>query len=204
MLSKGRFAGFRSHMKVEGTHAFLSPSTPHWLRYTEDKLIERMDTYEAAARGTRLHETAARCIADGIELRPDGKHAILAAYVNDAIELGMTPEQTLFYSMNCYGTADTIGFEQYIDGTSEYAGFLRIHDLKTGITKPHNDQLYVYAALFCLEYEFKPLEIQGELRFYQGSDVDGYEIDRMYLLNVYDSIVASNEIIEQRRMGGLF
>lgn len=195
MLSNERFSGFNTHPKLEGSHAFLSPSTPHWLRYTEDKLIERLRTAEAAAAGTRLHETAARNIFDGIELKEDGRYPGLAAYVNDAIEFGMTPEQMLFYSINCYGTADAIGFDM-----DEL--FLRIHDLKTGVTKASEDQLYVYAGLFCLEYGFKPFEIQGELRIYQGDEVHVYEIDRGYLAGVYDKIRTSDETIELRR-GGL-
>jgi hypothetical protein len=196
VISTERFAGFNSHPKLEGSHAFLSPSSPSWLRYTEDKLVERLTSAQAAAKGTRLHETAARNIYDGIELRVDGKYPILAAYVNDAIAYGMTPEQTLFYSINCYGTADAIGFD-----IEEY--FLRVHDLKTGTSKVSEDQLYVYAGLFCLEYGFKPFEINGELRIYQGDTVHAYELDRVYLSNIYDKIRMSDNLIEQRRMGGL-
>lgn len=194
MLSNGRFAGFRSHPKLEGSHAFLSPSSYHWLNYSEDKLIERLTTVEAAALGTRLHAWAAEAISLGREQPYDGD--ILSAYINDALEYGMTPEQMLFYSINAYGTADTISFE-------EAELFLRIHDFKSGATKTSTDQLYVYAAFFCLEYQFRPFEISGELRIYQGEDVRAYELDNEYLARVCDKIVTSNEIIEQRRMGGL-
>ena len=34
----------------------------------------------------------------------------LNMYVNDAISFRMVPEQILFYSENCFGTADTIVF----------------------------------------------------------------------------------------------
>lgn len=194
MLSNERFTGFRSHPKLEGTHAFLSPSNPHWIRYTEDKLIERLSTAEAAARGTKLHAWAAEAITLGREQPENGD--ILSAYINDALKYGMIPEQTLFYSFNCYGTADAIGFDR-----NEM--FLRIHDLKTGVTKASEDQLYVYAAIFCHEYGFKPFEIRGELRIYQGNEVHLYEIDRGYLANVYDKINTSDEVIEQRKFGGL-
>lgn len=66
----------------------------------------------------------------------------LNAYVNDAIGYKMIPEQILFYSDNCFGTADAIVFRN---------GLLRIHDLKTGVIPAHMEQLEVYAALFCLE-----------------------------------------------------
>lgn len=202
MLYDPRFTGFRSHPRLEGTHAFLSPSNPYWLRYTPEKLIERLSTAQAAALGTELHETAARLIKRRIKLMPHPDWPILSHYVNDAIDFGMTPEQMLFYTYNCYGTADAISFEPYPDG-EKFVGFLRIHDLKTGVNKVSEDQLYVYAAIFCLEYEIKPFTIDGELRIYQGSDIYEYPIDRMELTYVYDSIRTSDEIIEQHRSGGL-
>jgi hypothetical protein len=196
VLYDARFA-FSSHPRLEGTHAFLSASNPHWLRYDETKLIERLSSAEAAAKGTRLHDTAARCIADGLELQEEGKYPVLALYVNHAIQYGMTPEQMLMYSPYAYGTADAISFDQV-------ENFLRIHDLKTGVTKPSPDQLYVYAAFFCLEYGFKPFEIQGELRIYQeGDGIHEYPLDRPYLSAVYDTIITSNEIVSKHRMGGL-
>jgi hypothetical protein len=197
MLSDERFRGFKDNPRIEGTHAFLSPSSPSWLRYPEDKLIARLKTAQLAEKGTRLHAIAAANIEEGIELKPDGKYPMLAAYVNDAIEFNMAVEQPLFFSFNCFGTADAICFEN---------NFLRIHDLKTGVTKASLDQLYVYAGIFCHEYGFKPFEIDGELRIYQGLESTGYEIDRVYLAFVYDKIRASHEAIElhnERLRGGL-
>lgn len=202
MHSNNRFAGFNSHPKLEGTHAFLSPSTPTWLRYTPEKLIERLSSAKAAALGTELHETAARNIRRRIKLMSHPDWPVLANYVNDAIDFGMTPEQMLFFSFNCYGTADTISFEPY-SNDDRFAGFLRIHDLKTGVTKASEDQLYVYAAIFCLEYDIKPFTMDGELRIYQGNKVYECPIDRAYLAYVYDSIRSSDEIIEQHGSGEL-
>lgn len=193
MLSDERFTGFNSHPKLEGTHAFLSPSNYHWLNYPDEKLIERLRTSDAAKLGTRLHAWAAEAISLGRDQPVDGD--ILCVYINDALEFGMIPEQTLWYSMNCYGTADAIGFE-------EEDMFLRIHDFKSGVSPTSEKQLYIYAAIFCLEYDFKPFEIDGELRIYQGNEVREFPIDCGYLANVYDKIITSDNIIEQRRMGG--
>lgn len=195
MNSRRRFTGFNFHPKIEGTHAFLSPSSPSWLRYDEDKLLERLRNARAAALGTELHEIAARNIKRRIRLHPDSDHPYLAEYVNDAIDFGMKPEQELFYSGNCYGTADAIGFD-------ETEMFLRIHDLKTGVSKPTVDQLYVYAAIFCLEYDFKPFDIFGELRIYQRKEIQHWPIDRLYLAQVYSQIRNSDEIVQEWRMGG--
>ncbi len=65
----------------------------------------------------------------------------------------MVTEQTLYFSENCFGTADTISFRR---------NKLRIHDLKTGITATSEKQLEVYAALFCLEYGASPFDIEIE------------------------------------------
>ena len=78
-------------------------------------------------------------------------------YVNDAIGFRMRPEQPLFYSENCFGTADAISFD-------EKKKYLRIHDLKTGVGKVKLDQLLIYASLFCLEYNFKPGDMIFDLK----------------------------------------
>jgi hypothetical protein len=200
VLYDERFAGFNSHPRLEGTHAVLSPSSPAWLRYDRERLIERLSTIQAAALGTELHETAARNIKRRIRLMPHDDWPVLDLYVNDAIEYGLVPEQMLFYSGNCYGTADTIGFEQYIDH-EQYDGFLRIHDLKTGSSKATMDQLYIYAGLFCREYDYKPFRINGELRIYQGDKVFVEPIDRTYLSFVYDRIKWGDDTIEEYWLG---
>jgi len=199
MRSERRFRGFNSHPKLEGSHAFLSPSSYHWLNYPPEKLVERLKTVRAAALGSRIHAWAAEAIELGRMQPEDGD--IVCAYINDAIRLGLKPEQTLFYSLNCYGTADAIGFEPYPDG-SQYAGFLRINDLKTGVTKASVEQLYVYAGIFCHEYEILPYDIEGELTIYQGDEASVFVIDRNHLAWVYDQIRDSDQTIEEERYGG--
>jgi hypothetical protein len=181
-------------MRLDGTHAFLSPSSPHWLNYTDEKLIERLRSVEAAAKGTRLHETAARLIEDGLHLAVTDRNRNIAQYVNDAIDLGLTPEQLVFYSYNCYGTADAIGFDPETK-------FLRVHDLKTGFSKTTEKQLYVYSGLFCHEYGYKPFDIVGELRIYQGDKIRCFDIDQQELSFVYDRIKVADHLIEQNRLG---
>lgn len=152
---------FNKHSKLEGQHAFLGASKYHWINYDEDKVAEAYNKFLAARKGTMLHEFAAQCIRLGQKLPRSQK--TLNAYVNDAIGYKMVPEQILFYSENCFGTADAIAFRN---------GLLRIHDLKTGVVVPaHMEQLEVYAALFCLEYKLKPADIEMELRLYQSDNV---------------------------------
>lgn len=151
---------FNKHLELEGRHAFLSASKFNWLNYDEDHLLDAYERAYAKHRGTELHEFAAQCIKLGQKL-PRSKKT-LNNYVNDAIGFRMKPEQILFYSYNCFGTADAISFRD---------DFLRIHDLKTGVTPAHIEQLEIYAALFCLEYHVDPSKIGMELRLYQSNDI---------------------------------
>ena len=143
---------FNSHSELRGLHAFLSPSSYHWVNYNDQKLEARFVAAMAAKRGTDLHALAHEAIRLGVKLSRSNKS--LSTYVNDAIGYKMACEQTLYYSDNCFGTADTISFNR---------GKLRIHDLKTGISATSEHQLEVYAALFCLEYGISPFEIEIEL-----------------------------------------
>lgn len=151
---------FNRHKEFEGSHAFLGASNYHWINYDEEKLRAMYESFFAAQRGTRLHEFAAECIRLKQKL-PKSK-TTLNMYVNDAIGFRLTPEQVLYYSPNCFGTTDAIGFSN---------NTLRIHDLKTGTGPTHMEQLEVYAAIFCLEYRMDPHDIAMELRIYQLDEV---------------------------------
>lgn len=151
---------FNKHSGLEGTHAFLGASNYHWLNYDEEKLTRTYLNRLATAKGTELHEFAAKCIELGQKL-PKSKKT-LNMYVNDAIGFKMIPEQILFYSINCYGTADAIVFRDNL---------LRIHDYKSGVTPASIKQLEIYAAMFCLEYDVDPKDISFELRIYQSDDI---------------------------------
>lgn len=151
---------FNKHFNLEGRHSFLSPSKHSWINYDIPKLQETYLNYQAIQRGTELHDLAARCIRLGVKM-PRSK-TTFNAYVNDAIAYKMTPEQPLYYSENCFGTADAVSF---VDG------FLRIHDLKTGSTKASMHQLEIYDAIFCLEYGIDPTKIDIEDRIYQLDEI---------------------------------
>lgn len=150
---------FNRHSALEGQHAFLGASKYHWINYSETKIAETYANFLAVQKGTELHAFAAQCIRLGQKLPKSRK--TLNQYVNDAIGYRMVPELVLFYSTNCFGTADAIAFR---------GNTLRIHDLKTGVTPTHMEQLEIYAALFCLEYQKPPHEIEIELRIYQNNE----------------------------------
>ena len=154
---------FNKHYNLEGKHAFLGASKYSWLNYDNDKLRESYFNSQARYYGTRLHEFASMAIR--LRQPLEDKQKTLNMFVNDAIGYRMASEQVLYYSDNCFGTADAIGY-------SERTKKLRIHDLKTGVTPASMKQLYIYASLFCLEYAMDPHQMDIELRIYQMDDVE--------------------------------
>lgn len=177
---------FNKHKNLEGCHAFLGASKYHWINYDASKVAASYRSYLATIKGTELHDFAARCINLGQKL-PKSKKT-LNMYVNDAIGYRMTPEQVLYYSDNCFGTADSISFKDNL---------LRIHDLKTGVTPAHMEQLEIYAALFCLEYKIKPADIDIELRIYQSDDILVFNPTVEDIVPIMDKIITSDKIISK-------
>lgn len=176
---------FKRHSNLAGEHAFLSPSYYHWINYSPDRLVERWYTYQATLLGTLQHAYAAEQIAAGIIQDGD---SLLDRYINDCIMFKMTAEVVLFYSENCFGTADAIVFRRNI---------LRISDLKTGVSRTSVHQLEVYAALFCLEYEVDPYEISMELRIYQGDEVRLYDGDPSDIVAIQKKIIIFDHRLNQ-------
>lgn len=174
------------HSDLDGSHAFLSASKYHWINYDADKLADSYKNFMATLKGIELHEFASRCITLGQKLPKSQK--TLNMFVNDAIGYKMQSEQVLYYSENCYGTADAIAFRN---------GMLRIHDLKTGKALAHMEQLMVYAALFCLEYKVKPGDIQMELRLYQNDEVIFHNPVSDEIVPIIDKIITFDKVIKR-------
>ena len=183
---------FNSRSDLAGQHAFLSPSSYHWINYDDQKLKARFVSAQAAKRGTDLHELAHQAIKLGVKLPKSPK--TINMYVNDAIGYKMEVEQLLYYSHNCFGHADAISFRRRT---------LRIHDLKTGITKSSQHQLEVYAALFCLEYGVSPYDINIELRIYQNDQVYTFEGVPELIERIMVTIVDFDLKIERMKEEGL-
>lgn len=177
---------WNKHYSLEGKHAFLSASQYHWLNYDDDKLIDRYLNFKATQRGTELHALAAQHIKLGIKMPKTKK--TLDQYINDAIGFGMEPEVLLYFSDNCFGTADAISFKK---------NFLRIHDLKTGVTPASIKQLEIYAALFCLEYQIEPGNIDMELRLYQNNEVIITNPEADEIFPIMDRIISFDKVIER-------
>ena len=182
---------FIQHSDLVGQHAFLGASKYHWINYDEDKLTQAYLSSLAVQRGTELHDFACMCIKLKQEL-PHIKKT-LNMYVNDALKFKLTPEQPLYFSRNCFGTADAISYD-------ERKKFLRIHDLKTGTSPTHMEQLQIYAALFCLEYHIKPDTFQSELRIYQNDAIQIYIPESVDIARIMDTIIRFDDQIEKLKM----
>ena len=177
---------FIKHSNLEGLHAPFGASQSAWLRYDDEKILATYNNMKAKEMGTRLHAWAKETIDLGIK-QPRSKKTIYA-YVNDAIGYKMDTEVVLFYSPRFFGTADSICFRN---------GTLRIHDLKTGVTKVHMEQLMIYAALFCLEYKIKPSDIEMELRIYQSDEVLYHNPTAESISSIMDRIVYLDKMLER-------
>ncbi len=201
---------FNQHLDLEGQHAFLGASKNSWLNYDQDKLATAYKRQYANQIGTILHDLAHRCIKNRVKLSKSDRHLVLltllengipqglidandiletlAPFVNDALGFRMETEQVLYYSENAFGTADAISFKN---------NFLRIHDYKSGVLPVHMDQLYIYAALFCLEYVVKPENIKIELRIYQSGEVLCEEPDPETIRAIMNKIVDSDRFLRK-------
>lgn len=181
---------FNDHSRdvPSGAHAILSPSKYTWTNYdSPENLFNLVYATYAQEIGTLLHKLAEAAIrykvkipkiaarpmillwllANGIPrgiIQIDKYVSNFVAYVNDAIGFDMTPEVILKISENAFGTADAIRF-------NEKKMHLRIHDYKSGVTKPSLRQLEIYAALFCMEYNIKPRDLTIELRIYWQDEI---------------------------------
>lgn len=208
---------WNEHLNLKGLHSFLGASRSTWLNYDEDTLIDRYCSSWSQTIGTLVHDLAMKCIENDIKLKKRDENVLLLHllsndvprnvltqfdilwdnfrnYVNDCIGFRMRAEQILYFSENCFGTADAISFKN---------GKLRISDLKTGFKPVHIEQLYIYAALFCLEYVKNPRDIEFELRIYQNNEVLIDEPDWKDIQDVIDKIVFCNNRISDFKGGSI-
>lgn len=217
---------FNEHWNLKGAHALFSPSQPAFLRYDMNKIKERYFSQYRTQLGTEIHEFAESQIIlhskvgstknlmnnietyiyakysqkdsnykelglkliSNLSCLPKESFETVKAYINDAIGYRMTPEQILYYSDSIFGTADTISFRD---------NFLRIHDLKTGSTPAHMEQLLIYAALFCLEYKLNPNSFHAELRLYQNNNVLCHEPESTEIASIIDQIILIDKTISK-------
>lgn len=179
---------FNNHWQVEGKHAFLGASKYHWIRYDLEKMERIWENKFKSERGTRLHNLAAFCIQERTRLEDNG--STLSQYVNDAIGFKMDPEVVLYFNDDCFGTADAICFRQ---------GILRIHDLKTGVHPGSFDQIKIYFALFCHEYDVNPYDIEMIGRIYQSDSIEEFMADAAEVAAIIETIKTFTKRIREMK-----
>lgn len=191
---------WNDHWRLEGRHATLSPSGYHWLNYDADKMRRVTWNNYSKEDGTKMHELASNMILYNI--MPEDNENALNQFVIDALTMfkePMSSEILLYYSDECFGTADAI----YYDKEKKH---LQVHDLKTGVSKPSFKQLWIYCALFCLEYDKKPEKMTFECRLYQLGAMDIDAPGPKDIRNIMNQIVSMSNVIEgvrhERRMQG--
>lgn len=201
---------WHDHSKLRNTHAFCGASNYSWRNYDLEKLEQRKINSYAAPIGTALHEYAASSIRDKFKINKSDKHSVLRYlvvdkkipskaididflfpnlmnYVNDAIGFRMDPEIVLYFSPNCYGTADAISWEN---------GILQISDLKTGVAPANFMQLENYAAFFALDYHIKPTQIKQIIfRIYQAGEVIVAEPPSDVIKPICDQLIEFNRFL---------
>lgn len=219
---------FKEHLNLKGSHAVFGASKSSWLRYSPEKMRDAIISQYRVAIGTDIHEFAARQIKlnhkinniktlkqmienyiydkyyndDYDDIGEYGKKILfhlsdipkevyetVKLYINDCVGYRMTPEQPLYFSDLFFGTTDAISFRN---------NFLRIHDLKTGSHPAYIEQLEIYAALFCLEYEMKPGEIEMELRIYQNGEVLYHNPQADEIAPIMDKIISDNKYLQKK------
>lgn len=102
---------FNKYSHLTGLHATLSPSGSSWLRYSPEKVKSVWLNNIRKQEGTELHQLASDMINKGV--RAAKLKNAFNMFVNDAIGFDMESEVLLYYSDNCFGTADAIQYYEH-------------------------------------------------------------------------------------------
>lgn len=218
---------FNKHSNLRGCHATFGASQSSWLRYTPEKMVDRIRSNYRTALGTELHDFAASQIKLGHKmssiknLKDNLETFMYRKYFDETMDdISNSATQLLMHVSDLpkevFETTKTyindgIGYKMtpecplvYSDlffGTADTISFrdnyLRIHDLKTGEKPAHIEQLAIYAALFCLEYRIKPGEIETELRIYQNNDILYHKPEADEILPIMDKIISDNKMLQK-------
>lgn len=211
-------AKYNDHRKLEGKHAYLGCSQSSWRNRNDEQLISMYYNKFASEIGTAIHKLAQDCINQKLKLRKTDDHLVdyylqviwpllsgvkipkgaydskmlietLSIFVNDAIGFRMDSEVILAYNEDfAFGTSDAFMCD-------EKTKTIRIHDLKTGTHPVKMDQLLLYAANYCLEYNKNPRDYKFELRIYQCSDVIEYMPDATEVESFMQDIIRATKIL---------
>ena len=69
--------------------------------------------------------------------------------------------------------------------------------MKTGDVPAHMEQLLIYAAYFCIEYNVKPGTIEIELRIYQHNEILYHNPTAEDIAPIMDKIITFNKFNQE-------
>jgi hypothetical protein len=216
---------WNDHSELAGLHAPFPASQSAWLRYDDEKIIDKYLTRNRKRSGSELHEYAesqinlSQKVTSIKQLINDVCTYVYAKYKErEELSYGLSVIKDIkllprhvFETLKLY-INDAIGFKMKPEvvllyslksfGTADTISFrnmeLRIHDFKSGDIPAHMEQLLVYAALFCLEYKIKPGDLElCELRIYQREEVIVHNPEADEILPIMDRIVTINKLIDK-------
>lgn len=206
---------FNEHLEIpDGAHALFGASQHAWVRYSEEKALDKYYKTFVPSMGTVLHAYAALRIENRTKMNFHEKNAVLTEllksgipseiinidtimanlvpYVNDSIGFHLQPEVRLKFSDIFFGTADAIN---YFDRKK----LLRIHDYKSGEIIASMEQLEVYAALFFMEYNYINVrDTDIELRIYQNGEIMVGHPEKSKIVEIMEQMKRIEKIINSR------
>lgn len=182
---------FNYHGALSGKHSILSPSKYTWANKEDAVFYDWYNSEAAKEYGTKQHALASMLIKMGQKL-PQTRQT-LNMFVNDSLKFDCSSEVTLFYSEFCFGAADAI---RYLPDKHD----LLVMDLKTGLKiAGHMEQLYIYSALFCLEYHIRPGDLKFTTRIYQFNEIREERPSVDEIAHLMDSIISKDKLIRDIR-----
>lgn len=202
---------YNDHRRLEGKHAYLGCSQSHWKNRSDEQLVNMYYSKFSTEIGTAMHALAQFCIVNKIKLNVNQTALIeveltrlgipraaydtqflletLVLFVNDAIGFRMDSEVILAYDEKyAFGTADAFRCD-------ESKKEIRISDMKTGKHEANMEQLLLYAAQFCLEYNKKPNNYTFILRIYQFGEIVEYLPQAKEVEERMKSIVHATQVL---------
>lgn len=211
---------FQMFSQDPSEHAPFSPSSPSWLSYSDEDIINAWKNKYRAAIGTDIHEWASveiscrnkhgsvRDVAGSI------KHHIHEKYKRNPDYRELIFQHLKYLPNEVYSTVKSfvndavafdmetekkIGYSFFFNGTADALKFdnkfLRVFDLKTGTTPAKPEQLYIYCAEYCLEHSINPMDISFEIRIYQNDEIFGTNPNNSDILAFMDNIVHKNKVL---------
>lgn len=111
-------------------------------------------------------------------------------FICDSIGFRMESEKKLSVSDKFNGTSDAVRY--YLK-----ENLLRVSDLKTGSRPAKFEQVYIYAALYCYQYNLDPLKTNFETRIYQNAVINIEQPEGEIINDILKNILHKNDTLKK-------